>query len=513
MDKLNNSVVKKKNRLINIKILIKKNMISKALVELEDYLYDYPNDSYGLLQYATALIALNKYTDSKKILNDLVDNDTECKYSALYKLGKLAVIEKDEEKALEYFKRNVLESPYNEVFSIIELIKIMKSRGRFSDALSLLESKLDLNDDNLKLEYAKVKLHFNKINEARNISKTIKSFKKNDNLYREVNILKAKIEKSDLNYLDAEKYLKLALQGNKNIIYWKAYLELASLYSECGKIDEANLICKNIIKNNSNYSGKALLVLGDCYFKRHKFDDARNMYEKAITKDKYCKSEYHSRLGELEMCLKNYDEAKRHYNSTRNKTGDLSNTVKFKLMLTLLKKKEYEEAYKMLDIIDKDDLNKFQIVNYERSKLYLEAKTVRQVNKCNLTYSEKQIVSYSFDDALTHIDRDHVKEATAKFNDDIDLEALLISVPELLKDSVIVDNYFFETYQVDYPNIGTVNDENVSKLAIVTLPNSTKVLTMFPIKEEFVEHHKKEQSFVKKRKSQIEKFNERYGIK
>lgn len=77
MDKLNNSVVKKKNRLINIKILIKKNMISKALVELEDYLYDYPNDSYGLLQYATALITLNKYTDSKKILNDLVDNDTE----------------------------------------------------------------------------------------------------------------------------------------------------------------------------------------------------------------------------------------------------------------------------------------------------------------------------------------------------------------------------------------------------------------------------------------------------
>ena len=87
-------------------------------------------------------------------------------------------------------------------------------------------------------------------------------------------------------------------------------------------------------------------------------------------------------------------------------------------------------------------------------------------------YNALQIINYDEYSAIEHIIERHKDE----FTKGIDLYKLFKSV--VIDDKYYVRNITFNNiYDIPYENIG----ENTNILRVITLPNSKKILTMYPL--------------------------------
>jgi len=182
---------------------------------------------------------------------------------------------------------------------------------------------------------------------------------------------------------------------------------------------------------------------------------------------------------------------------------------------------EYEKALNELNKLTRLNDTCSQIKSF--CKIKLNQETAEDLSY----YVGQQVYYYEEEKALEHIITGHRKNRKRNyFSSDWNVEEVYHNIREHLsqaKPMITMDwmtSYLFRINSIGY----SPTDIPVNHLKVTTLPNSTDIITMFPYSnnkknivndyEEMLTEDTQEQ-FVKslKRKSQVEKFQERYGKK
>lgn len=529
--------IAKKKRISSIKTLITKNKLSKALNEVYNYLEDYPNDSYGLIQEANILMMLTYYDEAEEVLDIIIENNLEGKFSALYKKGIIARINDDKVKAEELFRKNIEESPYPEIYTRIGLANIEYEKGNYENAFKLLDGYYDREIDGetkpnifaifkdnevkdaeyLKLTKIRILINLRRVEEAEELYNMV-NLNNDINFMREYNLVSAILNRNKGNYEEALSYLDKISAGPEINIYWDTIEERARAKLGMGYPIDAIEISKQLLnsKNKSNHL-YALEIIGEAYIRLEDYEKARETYLK--TDDLYSDGEgligaY--RIGKMEYKLKNYNKALEYFNMIDFfKQQQQQQTLEFYRMLALLKTKKYSMAYRKVLKIDRSYLIGEMKDDAYFAKIFLRKmlNLPIDINPDIDSYTKRQIVDYSKEETIKRIDRVHTKNGkTSEFNKEINFGDLIDEIPMLIKQdsTIILKNTFRELYQIEYPNIGYTNNGVTNSLNVSILPTG-EVITMYPSDKRIVYQDNVEAKKVMKKSSRIEQFNRRYS--
>lgn len=180
----------------------------------------------------------------------------------------------------------------------------------------------------------------------------------------------------------------------------------------------------------------------------------------------------------------------------------------------------YNKYYKVGAV---DEL-KYSSISYNRLKIYLRKKYDfnYQLDITSIVYSNFQIFNYDDDRAIDHIKKYHSFNSDGdkgKFFDYIDIDSLFYDIKEYIDNNRdksnlkknVTDNYLFHL-----PNCGFQNDIVCNHVEVVSLINSSDIITMYPSKllgygDVCYLNEKKEDKVPVKVKSGLERFKSRYG--
>lgn len=337
-----------KNKLNSIKILISKNKISKALSEIEELLEKNPNNSFFLFQHANILYILGEYNQAKEEFQNIIDLNLDSKYTAMYKLGNIALSENNINKAKDIFMRNILESPYEEVFSAIALSKIEMDKGNLDKSLEILNKFTNTDNDRVVLQRALILRNQYKFEEAYELLNS-HHFNSDKYILGDYCYVKACLE-SDLRLYDkASISFNNILKGEKNNLYYKTLVEHSIFNYKIGNYQQAISSCLEIINSRyDKYHHKTKITLGNIYKKCGKLDFAKKSYFESINNDSNNIMGYLC-LCDLAMIEKNYDKAKEYANKyiENSNNNRQKNSGNLRLALIAMKTKNLMNVEKL----------------------------------------------------------------------------------------------------------------------------------------------------------------------
>ena len=196
---------------------------------------------------------------------------------------------------------------------------------------------------------------------------------------------------------------------------------------------------------------------------------------------------------------------------------DRMNIYKF-LFLSYYDTKDY---YSMIKIMPKLLKYKNRIDNFkELYDYYIIAK--RELNLLDeeeslpnfVRYTERQLINYSKLRAITHIKKHLNDYELSVFNKDIDVENLYYLVRNKILEDVkkAYSNRLVDCYRFKYPGIGVSMGEPSNTLEVISIAGTNDIITMYPTNEDVYNSVSlfEEKLIVRSRKSQIDKFNNRY---
>ena len=234
-------------KLNEIKVLLKKNMISQAKIAIDKYREEYPNDNQikfydGLLLMKTATI---QKEESSKLFDTAFDIFTEVyeekgimSDQSLYEMGMIKVYINDFDCAIACFTKLISESSYDQTFAVIELAKCYQKKGKTTKAKEVLKEKLKSSDNKyIILALAELELQTKNKKEARRLVGLIEE--EQSDFYRKVLYIKGKLATVEQEYNKAYTYLTQAQGTKKDNVYWLSQLELAKLYEKENRLEEA----------------------------------------------------------------------------------------------------------------------------------------------------------------------------------------------------------------------------------------------------------------------------------
>ncbi len=508
----------------SIKELLHKNKLSKALATVDRYLEDYPNDPYGLFQHANILLLLGYIDEAKKEFLNIVEQNLDTKYSSLYKLGVIAKQENDYDLACKYFRQNIEESPYAEIFSIIELSNIViYQKNDVEEALAVLYKYSDMKDENILLQKANILIHFGNCIDAYEVITKELSLENTENklnekqkyyYYRIKGISEFYLKKYD----DSIKSLSTSLSYCSNNDYCSITIKqyIAQSYYKLRDFKSTIEICNEIIQfGESNSVGESYKLLGNVYKDLGYYDEAETSYNYS--------EKSNINLANLNMLRKNYEEAVTNLTEyiDKNENNKKISSIYLRRSILYFKLGEIKKANSDFNHIIKRRLSKKDKEHYEALKTNLDFKNTGKINSDN--YELNQLLNYSFEALKSQLQQQYLyqNDKSTYFNQNIDFDELICQIPELLDKAKIVENVFYEVYEVPYENIGYVDGEKSDTLGIKVFPDTKKVYMMYPIKSKNIYDMDKSteklknmsKSKVYEQKSRVDKFNQKYGLK
>lgn len=274
---------------------------------------------------------------------------------------------------------------------------------------------------------------------------------------------------------------------------------------------EDELYCE-ILELFSNKKYKEVIKYSEKYLKLVKNNkhtiDVKNLKARSLRN-----------LGYFEDALKELEEL---FNTSYNKHTNLS---LFYLYIYLNK---FEDALKLIPCLYQDNLIKHHSILI--TELYIKKALgmpteYRKGSKSD--YLKEQIICYNSYKFLNHLKTHVLSENNkddhihSKYNENTDLNYLLGCVKNGLKTSQKANvEDIFQVYYFYIPNIGVYQNEPCNYIKVLTIPNTTNIITMYP--ERHVEHEYNMLNFdynklYKKEKqkslSRIDKFNNKYNLK
>ncbi|MBQ9024252.1 MAG: hypothetical protein IJ105_03410 [Bacilli bacterium] len=517
--------------LINeIKYNIRMNRLDTALSLIEDCLYYNPNNNYVLGYKAMVLDKMGKKEEAISIYENILKINDLSKRDKMFIMSQYANLlsKSNKELAAYYYEKVIKESKNVELVARSKLSILYTELKRYDDALNIL--RIDgFNNMFLNIKRANI---YNTQDDYNNVLKALNE--------EEYNINNADVlENLDDEYIEQEKnflyghtfykqgkfnlalsYLTKATNNRKRTIYFKTIIDMARIYILKGKIDDAITLCEELKKDTlSDFYNRIIdEVMAKAYTRKNDYEKAQEHYNNIETNEKI----KNLNLGKIELLKGNFKKAEEYFSDLDVQLDDINVFYEefYRLALIKFRLNKYDEVEEILDIFD-SNLEKFEIyrMKYEldRIKLYINLVNSKEINNEKMSYSEKQIISYNEKEAIKHIIDHHIKNAkTSRFNENIDVEQLIIDVKDkLIKDNIIYDS-LFDKYIIKYRDIGySMNNETIHQLMILTLPNTKDIITMYPYDGTesiftLEELEEKEKPKVK-RLSQIEKFNMKYG--
>ena len=232
------------------------------------------------------------------------------------------------------------------------------------------------------------------------------------------------------------------------------------------------------------------------------------------------------RLGELDQAIKELDDIK--FLVSKDIRFQKNSEKKFTLYKDMIKNrlkyymytKQYTEFIKLYLGTNIDE-NLSHIYYYVLKQLNRE-----RINdlECN-SYLRKQILNYSFEEFLNHIQK-HCSHSEGIeypsqciFASDFPLDKIINEIKKyLLSSPKINSGYLDNTYYFKYDNCGTVYGKNVNYFEVVCFKDTADLITICP--EEYCECEPVDLNYLKKDntlsrvkvESQIDKFNRKYHL-
>lgn len=516
-------------RLNSVKFLIKTKKYTRALEEVLEYMNDYPNNAYAEYQYGIIQFHLQKYEEAFSAFESAYNRHENNQYSALYEMGLIKIIQKDIDHAKYYFSKVVKESTTEQKnYALIELAKLERDTGNLEEAETYLLQAVEEPDyktrEHALLELAGVKILKNELNEADIILG--KTRDNNDQEFKSKKLsLQGKIAYLKGDFDLAVYYLEEALGNKQNKFYWGVLFEIAKAYVKQGRVEEAYNYAQQLESNKDFYNDGMDLLFAEIYYAQEKYQQSKMHYKKMLDENRsYSQENILYKLGTIEEIERNYEEAKKYYRKSINKDPKLLKSY-VRLIRLSIKDGDFETCRTMLEMVDYLKLdNNINNRALKEIRTYLELTKNKKLQiKDTMPYKRRQIIEYSEEQAIKHINARHKDGDGSQFSEHIDITALFYGIKEKLTEDRLSLSRLMDYYLIDFPNIGVADGKITNVLEVVCLPNTKNIITMFPhgdayedenfdMDEETTElvNPKKK---VLTRKSQLEKFNERYNKK
>ena len=512
-DKTDNKLLKK----INDLKYLKNNNVNDAYNLLQELKEEYPNNDR--IKFEEALFYM--YSENKnlnyalEILTQLINENRPNKKAALLEATRLSLKIGKLDNVIEYLDE-LEKCNYK-----LEQVTILRGRyyetiKDYKTAYTYYERALYLGNENARNNIIKldILLSNNKKNlKSINLSTTNRLQK----IANEINI-NWKISNLDLVYKDCKIYEKKMI---KELSVYKI-LFLLKQYLQLNKIHDAKRVINNYKEYLSNdtiifLQARINLLQGEIFKAKEKLMSIKN--------SNYQQFNAYFYLAQIEKYYKNYNLAKLYLQKIITKTNiDIKKDIAIlELIKIYIIEKKYNEAKKMLEFITSyDDIYPTTI---EQIKTIINMNTIPNYESNSKKYSIKQLLNYDKNLLKEHLDKHIEKEDSStiegKINKLIDIDNLINTVVVKINNQDRDYNDIFDIYYVEYKGIGKINNEEVNYLEVIVIPDTKNILTMYPAKipnyfHKTMSYHdiknKEECENVKvKRKSQIEKFNERYN--
>ena len=505
---------------------------SNALILSEEYLKMYPSDDYMKIFQCIILGKLYQNDEAEKRLLEILENEDLSKENRVFALLKYANIlshGKRNEEAKELFENAIEMSDKLELIARSDLSRLYRREKEYDKAIRILEID-GYNDDFLNTKRAVVyfeqgdyKSVFRELRRPSINKYNIFVYEKLDEKYieQDKNYLLGHLFLKKGNLDTALVYLNKCTSMNNKNIYFKANVDIAKIYILKNRVDDAIVLCQELVnQTNSSYNTKIVKeILAKAYAKKNNYKKALETYSDESFEETHRKIRY----GFLELLRGNFEKAEEYLSIINLDKVDVNECYNdlYRLALVKFRLGKYDEVFPILDIFDKyGTAVEVKDMKYEldRIRLIIDTKLGNKIEDREYSYSEKQIISYSKEDAINHIKEHHLSDdCVSNFNDENQLLQLFEYVKEkLTKDNIIYDGSF-DKYMVRINNVGfSKNDNTINQLAVLTIPGTKDIITMYPTEgnesELIIEEPevKTEEKKVK-RLSQIEKFNKKYG--
>lgn len=478
---------------------------------LESLIKMYPNDCSVQFEHAMFLFregSIENIKESLNILTDLIESNSPNKNTCMYEFVKISIYSLIISNKIPYYLDILKNNNYKPEQVEYYYGKYYEKKRNFDEAIVHYKKSSDLGFNKASFAITKIdmKLH--------------PSSRKKENIQN--------IDNTDISLDELYVKSKVLLAENR----------ITEMYDLLKKSER-------LMKDKDVNLGNLYFIFTN-YINISKIDAAKKIYLKYSD---YFKEEWEKKYFEarINLCDGKYEEAKQKFNYVIKNGRDYRIDSYYFLAKIAYINDDIaleEKYYEDLINVEKYEMAKLYITefyirnnNYEMANKYFNSidlymlnankSTIRQVNamlggeltdKDREFYTMRQIENYDIDEAVEHIMKHKEKSYDfGYFNEDVDIKELLTDVMIKIKNRKADYIDTFDHHILKYPNIGKYDNEYIDYVEVVSIPATNRVITMYPVLSDNVfainYYNKKQPQKVLKRKSQIEKFNERYGKK
>ena len=263
------------------------------------------------------------------------------------------------------------------------------------------------------------------------------------------------------------------------------YVKARELIEEEYYLDAIKILQKLNKKNSSSHSLKFALALAwaDSGIS---IDRAEKYFQKIIKDDGRMADISRLELARILLCKKEYPEARENLEIAR-KNKKLELYALSELVYLAIREEKYEEAYELYKMTEQENdywtiPRKAQIERFLAYKL----DKVRNIKFLSDNYFGSQLLDYSEDRAVEHIklhlDENEEKRLHTTYLEDVDIEKLYEESKTRITSINPSRITVIDKYILDFDNpVGVMKDEEeVDAVAVVTLPNTYDILSIYP---------------------------------
>ena len=514
-------VQKEKINVIRNNLKYKRYRLAKELID--DYVFSYGSDCYVELELARYYHLISNFKEAKRILNNLVNDNSKNIGYVLYELGKVYESKNEYEKAIEIYKEIEYTNHKDKNYSYFSIGVLYEKLELYPEAIEYFEKIITSHDtflESSKFHLARTYFYSKEYEKAKELFLQIIPHN-NEKLTKLVLYYEAKIELylgNNDKYEKKIEYLSTRYPDFQPGISEKVRILLSKKrFRECDiyfKKIKPDLLEKDV---DCSYE----LLCAEYYEQKNQFDKSLEIYSKLLdTNSRYVdKSRILIGIAVSYIGLGNIEKGYEYLLKCLDRNDSYHNICLFNLISLEIHKKNYIQAYNYFNMIESENAQKSDLVALnDFTVVFAKILDIPVDKKICQYYRRKQILNYDLELAYDHIYYGHSMEYASNsggvFSEDIDIRKLLDTIKDELKDENLIRINLFNTYKIYYKNIGVCDKEKLDYLVVITLPFSKDILTMYPSNENLEEEIEKEQKQkVIKRESQIEKFNRRYNIK
>ena len=275
-----------------------------------------------------------------------------------------------------------------------------------------------------------------------------------------------------------KKYLRKLIKEGRATNMSK--LLLGRIEKHLGNYDKAISYFNSVESITSIHRENIYMEIIATEFRRNNFEKVKE-YCYLITSSKYLGYSQFT-LGIVEMIKKNFSQAKKHFENGIDLYGHIE--CYKNLAWVNIRENNYYEALKNLCLFIKKNGNKDAEVG--SALLFLCKELNIFINDLDIDYhmekyTSRQIANYKVSETIGHVLKHTILEENEhdSFESTVDLGKLINIVMNKMNSNSKISSSFCDVYIIPYHNIG-VKGSNYIK--VVTLPNTQKIITMFPIK-------------------------------